>query len=44
MAAKHNEKISEFFTNAVNTARTKASEFLNNVINVIRNLPSQIGN
>ena len=38
------KKISEFFTNAVNTAKTKASEFLSNVINVIKNLPSQIGN
>ena len=35
-------KISEFFANAVNTAKTKANEFLSNVINVIRNLPSQI--
>lgn len=37
-------KINEFFTNAVNTAKTKASEFLNSVINVIKNLPGQIGN
>ena len=38
------DKISEFFTNAVNTARTKTSEFLNSVINVIKNLPGQISN
>ena len=33
-------KINEFFTNAVNTAKTKANKFLNSVINVIKNLPS----
>ena len=29
-------KINEFFTNAVNMAKTKAIEFLNSVINVMK--------
>ena len=36
------DKISEFFSNAINTAKTKTGEFLSNVINVIKNLPNQI--